>query len=145
MDPRSVRVGARIEFWEVPDGPDGPRNCIGWAIKDDGFAAVGVPRAGDLVSVASLAGATATSPVELLTRGNGPFLPVAHLEHYPVPVNEGGEVPEWWQNGFTTPGVHLVFRVQAVQHGGTALIVSLAGQGWDVDRALFEYADPDSV
>lgn len=145
MNPNTVRVGARIEFWEVLDGPDGPKNLIGAATKDAAFAAVDVPRVGDRVSVVSLAGATAASPVNLLMRAPDPFLRVEGVEHYLMPVGENGEVPEWWEREFTTPSADLVFRAQAVRHGGTSLVVALAGQGWNVDHALFEYGDADSA
>jgi hypothetical protein len=146
MEFSSVRLGARIEFYEDLEGPDRrPRNYVGAAFKDDAFAGAGVPSAGDRVSVVSLVGGMPGGPPAAVIAGGSPFLPVAYVEHYLIPVDEDGEVPTWWKPGFTTPSANPVFHVRARRDGGygekMTLTQSLAAQGWQVDRAVVEFEE----
>jgi len=143
MDMSQVRLGARIEFYEQLGGPDGrPSDYVGAAIKDDAFAGAGVPRPGELVSVASLVGGMPAPAYRLMT-GSLPFLPVVHVEHYLVPIGPDGEIPEWWAGGYLVPAAILVFRARAVQdetHGPMSLSRALEAQGWAVDPRVHDFS-----
>lgn len=144
MEFNNVWLGARIEFYEQLDGPDRkPTNYVGAAVKDDAFAGAALPRPGDRVSVVSLAGGIQSARAYLLNDGGLPFLPVAYIEHYLVPVNQNGEIPSWWWPGFRTPRSHLVFHARVTHEGnldGMNLAQTLKEQGWTVDDKVSEFS-----
>lgn len=143
MNMSQVRLGARIQFYEqLSRGEDGPRGYVGAAIKDEAFAGSCVPRKGELVSVASLlGGATLLAP--RLMPDSLPFLPVANVEHYLVPIGPDDEIPEWWGAGYRTPSSVLVFHARAVRdeaQGPTSLARALEAQGWAVDAQVHDFS-----
>ena len=130
--------------FERLDGLQGrPSNYVGAVGKEDAFVAVEVPKQGEFVSIVSLAGGTSGVVARRLGR-IPPFLPVAFVEHYLVAIGSDGEIPDWWNAGFRTPGVTVVFQVAAVDHGAdetTETARAFESQGWTVYRGRSDPSD----
>ncbi|MGH3965299.1 MAG: hypothetical protein ACRDRY_18905 [Pseudonocardiaceae bacterium] len=142
MELSTLRIGARIAFYEVLNDTDGPRDYVGAAGCEDAFAAVAVPRVGELVSVVSLTGDTHSGSL-LHPWAAGPFLKVVTVEHDPVAMR-GGERPAWWEPGWTDPGVRIVFHAHGPNdiEAGRRLIHHFQERGWAVNAhsGVFEQA-----
>lgn len=73
----TLTVGFRLQFYEEPDGPDGPKGVVGYAYQKEVTVAC-LPHAGETVATGNLLGDSVNlSPSWPL------FMKVRQVEHYP--------------------------------------------------------------
>ncbi|MEU2294089.1 hypothetical protein [Streptomyces bacillaris] len=105
-----VILGVRIEFYEKVGAVGEPsQNMVGALYRDHGFRAAGVPGVGELFALTSLRVGPRQHHIGVDFTGQGPFLPVRLVEHYPTPMDDQGSAPQWWDRS-AEPSANVVLH-----------------------------------
>ncbi|MEV8529267.1 hypothetical protein AB0451_34855 [Streptomyces sp. NPDC052000] len=105
-----VILGVRIEFYDkVGDVGERSQNMLGAIYRDHAFRAAGVPGVGELFSITSLRVGPREHHIGVEFTGHGPFLPVRLVEHYPTPIDDEGNAPQWWDRS-AEPSANVVLH-----------------------------------
>jgi hypothetical protein len=120
----SALIGIRIELYDAEGGFGGAMYC------EDKFEVVAVPRRGDMIGLAAIAGqATSDSSLAEIQGVHGlaeefPFMKVVRLEHYPAADHQVGGRPGCIVvlRGRTPPGIEEA----------TAVVQLFGLKGWTI-------------